>query len=445
MRSYEDWVPNPDMVDPYDLIHRHRPLEQPPASYRYLVFSRAGDFYVKDGITGCIVQGPLTDAAAAQWAFDNLTPGRTFKEKVLLIGAFTLSAKLEIPSYVILEIHGVLTLADGVNDDILENSDQTAGNEHIEVHGGILKGNKAEQTAGAGIDFDKVSNVLISRVHIEDCKNEGIRAGLNGTCSHVKIEFCGISGCEYDIHTRRCEHLTISECKTSTATYEGIYVHSLCKYVVIENNEAFSNGRQGIAVESAEQADVTGNSCHDNTQNGIVIELSSKVDVSDNQCPDNGSAASGIGVITCTEITIEGNKCKGNGFGTLTNSDGTIINDNQCWLNGRDGIKTNEASDCVVSGNICKNNSQETANSYQGIYIYGSAGTPAYDNVVTGNRCYDDQEPKTQQYGIAEGGTVDWSVITGNGLRGNRTGSLATAGANTLYRTATDLDPLNVV
>jgi len=50
---------------------------------------------------------------------------------------------------------------------------------------------------------------------------------------------------------------------------------------------------------------------------------------------------------------------------------------------------------------------------------------------VHGNQCYDDQGVKTQRYGIAENGTVDYNIITGNNLVGNQTGSLLLLGTHT--------------
>jgi parallel beta-helix repeat protein len=91
---------------------------------------------------------------------------------------------------------------------------------------------------------------------------------------------------------------------------------------------------------------------------------------------------------------------------------------------GRNGIYS-KANDSTISGNICVNNSTSSAGTYNGITI-----DIRTRNVVSGNRCYDDQGVKTQGYGIAETGATDFNVISANQLQNNLTGGLLYVGAN---------------
>lgn len=105
-----------------------------------------------------------------------MTPGRTWKEKVVLKGDFTLPDTITLPSYTILEILGKLTLGDGLDRDLIY-----AKSVHdVEVIGGILDGNKANNPGtvnGVHIDGTGVNlsyDVIIRGVKAQNCKTTGI-------------------------------------------------------------------------------------------------------------------------------------------------------------------------------------------------------------------------------------------------------------------------------
>jgi len=123
---------------------------------RYVVFKKGNVIYAKDGENGTIEFQSSDAVSVIQQALNSLTPGRTWKEKVLIKGMFTITDTIKIPSYAILEIQGELKLANGINKNMIENSDPTGGNAQIEVIGGGLHGNSPNQTAGHGIYFSRV-------------------------------------------------------------------------------------------------------------------------------------------------------------------------------------------------------------------------------------------------------------------------------------------------
>lgn len=164
--------------------------EQPPT---YIV-TREGDYYnaISDGKDGRYNFGGTLASTVINNALAGLTPGRTWKEKVLLKGNFVIDAVIQLPSYTILEIQGTLTAANGMNDSLLENSDLIGGNTEIDIYGGYLNGNKANQTAAEayGIRFELVTTFKIIDTEIYNCYNCGccignsIDGSVRGIFSH---------------------------------------------------------------------------------------------------------------------------------------------------------------------------------------------------------------------------------------------------------------------
>ena len=126
----------------------------------YIIFADSADgnkIKAKNGKTGKIDYFGTDASTVIQSAALALTSGRTWKEKVVLKGNFTISMPISVPSYSVLEVDGRLTLANGVNDPILKASSAT----DVEVVGGVLDGNEAGQTG------DRNEGVIhLSLIHI---------------------------------------------------------------------------------------------------------------------------------------------------------------------------------------------------------------------------------------------------------------------------------------
>lgn len=141
-----------------------------------------------------------------------------------------------------------------------------------------------------------------------------------------------------------------------------------------------------------------------------------------NTCYENGN--SGIGLETCTGVIVEGNVMyeNGNGVRILSGGNGNIIKGNHCFKNTY-GIHLEYnstafpiASDNIVEGNVCD------ANTIYGVYNRGVDRTQIRNNIIknngsdgilvttlnqisqktiiAGNQCFDNQDIKTQRYGI---------------------------------------------
>ncbi len=116
---------------------------------------------------------------------------------------------------------------------------------------------------------------------------------------------------------------------------------------------------------------------------------------------------------------------KGNGIGGLGDSGDkyNVVTGNVCRANGANGICVVDGDNNSVTNNICINNSQSIPGRYSGISLNKTAET-----IVTGNRCLDDQETKTQKHGIVEFSSCRANLFGNNLCRGNAQASLALAG-----------------
>lgn len=85
-------------------------------------------------------------------ARNGLTESRAFPEAIMLEGDLTLDGTLLLDDYTLIYLCGRITLANAVNDNMIENADGATGNKFIGIFGlgkaCLLDGNKANQTSG---------------------------------------------------------------------------------------------------------------------------------------------------------------------------------------------------------------------------------------------------------------------------------------------------------
>lgn len=129
--------------------------------------------------------GAHSEAIAA--AIAGLPEPRKRIATVRLIGDFTIDQTISLPSRTRLDLSDAsLTLAAGANTDMITNSDHEEGNELIEVVGGVVDGNQAEQGAGEsyGIRFFRADDLLIRDLVVENCRTDGIH--ISGKGRHTR-------------------------------------------------------------------------------------------------------------------------------------------------------------------------------------------------------------------------------------------------------------------
>ena len=163
----------------------------------------------------------VDDASVIQSALDSLTSGRTWKETVVLIGDFIVSQTIKLPSYTVLDLtQAKIKLSDDANVDILTNSDSDSGNVEIEILGGVIDGNKANQTAGQtrlGIVLTKVTNFKIDGTTVKNVgtsDSNDIAKGIDlVNCERGEIiSVYATANNHYGIHLWECKDIVVRSC-----------------------------------------------------------------------------------------------------------------------------------------------------------------------------------------------------------------------------------------
>jgi len=372
-----------------------------PGAPSYTIWREGGYYFAKDA-NGEIDYSGMDANTVIQAGLNGLTSGRTWQEKVVLKGDYSLTNSLTLPSYTILDLSDAkLTLANGVNKYCITSTNST----DIAVIGGIINGNKAGQTLAAhgteGIYFDSVSNSTIRDVYIYDTKWVGIgwtgAPNLNNKILHNHIK---------------------------SSDSDGIFVGGF-RDSLISGNILETVGDVGIVV---------GNNCWDNiVENNIVISPASM-----------GIAVTGTTVFPYNTI-LSGNYVYGGnrGFRIYAGVTKTILVGNIAHSQAEHGFFI-DASSTILDGNIARN-----CTTYHGFTIYGVDGVvsdvslvnnQAYDNIGHGIYLYNAQHCliqgnrlKGNNYGIAGDGTSNYNTFIGNDLTGNSV-PYSSVGSNNLVK-----------
>lgn len=123
------------------------------ASY-YVAKFDSGLTYMIDCDTWRNTWSSTDSDAVINAALGNLT-GATPKQTVHVSGSFTIDAPIQMPDYAILDLYQAdLTLDDNADCHMIECRDSTDGNIMVEIWGGYLDGNQANNAAGDGIHWD---------------------------------------------------------------------------------------------------------------------------------------------------------------------------------------------------------------------------------------------------------------------------------------------------
>jgi len=127
-------------------------------------------------------------------------------------------------------------------------------------------------------------------------------------------------------------------------------------------------------------------------------------------------------------VSVRNNRLIANGrsgIGHLGQSGDTLnlVEDNLCEANAMSGIELSEGEGNTVKNNTCINNSQGAPGRWSGILLTGTARS-----IISGNRCLDTQEIKTQKHGIEERADCRANEIKSNECQGNKETDVALAG-----------------
>lgn len=124
-----------------------------PGAPEFTVWESDGEYYAKNQY-GVIVYSGTNATSIINSALNALTTGRTWQEKVLLMGDITIDSTILVPAYTILENTGRVTLADNSDCNMLELKAGLAA--MIEIFGGLWDGNGDNQASGDGFNIQYI-------------------------------------------------------------------------------------------------------------------------------------------------------------------------------------------------------------------------------------------------------------------------------------------------
>lgn len=119
----------------------------------------------------------------------------------------------------------------------------------------------------------------------------------------------------------------------------------------------------------------------------------------------------------------------------------TQVRGNHCWNNWTPGISVWDCTDTSLVGNHCWNNFKAfgtLGGPYGGIMLRADAPGGTSDTLVTGNRCFDNQGSKTQDYGISIEANVVKTYLGTNDFTGNRLGDILNNSSENVGRAGED-------
>jgi parallel beta-helix repeat protein len=348
------------------------------------------------------------DDATIEQAFAAL-PAAGGKVK-LSEGTFTFNSSLDIlKSNVTLEGSGPGTkifLANGANTSVIVVGNGATALSNIKICNLLIDGNKTNQTAPSmGILFYGTSGYLIT----------------NSVIENVWVKNCYGNG----IHLQYGNNNIVTGNNCQSNGYEGIYIYYSNNNTVTGNN-CQSNGYEGIRLEYGNNNTVTGNNCQSNGYEGILLYYGNNNTVTGNNCQSN--SYHGIDLEYGNNNTVTGNNCQSNTIHGifLDYSNNNTVTGNNCQSNGKVGIKLTSSNNNTITGNVSKDNSQQTNNSYDDIYVYGSSNY----NIISSNIMIATATNKTR-YAVNEDGS-DYNIVTGNYCSGQVTGKIKLVGLNSI-------------
>ncbi|GAG88889.1 unnamed protein product, partial [marine sediment metagenome] len=234
---------------------------------------------------------------------------------------------------------------------------------NIEISGGILDGNQANQAGGLHahiIEFDGVTDALIQNIKTINSSYDHII--LTGSTENILIDnWIGDGGRDDGFNPLVASDAIIMNSTARNMTADGFHLSTGSLQISVIGCISHDNDN-GISINNSQNNIVSDNIIYDNAAVGIYL---SGVDVSYNKILDNliyGNAARGIYYATPTTadyITISGNTIQG----------------------GTDGIRIENA----ISNTVTENIIEDVANS--GIVFIGGASYGYHvitDNIIDG-------------------------------------------------------------
>lgn len=421
------------------------------SDYAIIVFPKSGLYYAlySDANRGNAATPSATFSTVLQTAINNLTTGRTSKQRIVVKGAITTTANVALDSYMILDLSEAVITRSGSPYHMFSASSKT----DIDIVGGIINSSAVtgENYTSNEIDFDGVTNFTIDNVTVNNAAEDAIR--IKGASSNGKVTRCSLIGSQTHaiaITGTTAHHITISDNYVNDVNvYDAITVfvnggHSIaivgniCEKVdgsaassaaiQIEDTGSTSHSnitcvgntindcQYGIVLATAARpVVVTGNAIRNCDRCILVMNATSSV-ISNNTIDNSEAAATAYGIYVIglvrgvianntikgaatvnygiywdevgayAENSITGNVLSGNLVGMRYVPSRSIVANNVIRESNQDAIEVQDgAADVVFSNNLFYNNGQATDNTYHDIDVEASAGTPTVRLYFYGN------------------------------------------------------------
>ena len=264
--------------------------------YSAIVY-KEGDLVIAEDNEGKVIakgEAGVDDGSVIQAALDSLTPNRTWKEKIILIGDFIASG-IKIPSYTIFELQGKITNPNPSANCIIEITES-----NIELIGGVYDGNRGStyntddsNLNGSGIythgETSDVApeNITVRDITVKNTYNRGIvvRNLKKSLFDNVTIENAGWGGFDLAVasgapYPSLCMGNTLRKITVLNSQVVGISPGLstgneliACYVDTITKPSEFTGIANGIGIDSARNLDVVGCTVR-NCEDGISIHTS---------------------------------------------------------------------------------------------------------------------------------------------------------------------------
>ena len=392
----------------------------------YTVFTDGTTTYAKSGATGAIDYSGTNATIVIQSALDHLTAGRTYKETVTIRGDYTISGMIQVPSYTVLTIDGKLTEASSRDLPAMIRNENygVSVDSNIEIHGGILDGNKAGGSTGHGIQLDGVTDSLVQGVTV---KNVG---GASGRGIYITTTS----------PSRTTERVIVADVFVSGATNSNIEfagsaatTNVRVNMVRLSNLISIDSGQRGLILTNVHNSTFSGLDIANTVTHGIDLSYNSTDNAISNFAIRN-TGMSGINDDTFSStrnVYSNGRIYNATLLGFTSTATDLALTNMIISDSGQDGVRLASVSDrCVITDVISKNNGKSAANTYHGFVLLGT------DNcILVGNSAYDDQAVKTQRFGIVLDASSDNNIVTGNNVSGNlQANGISNSGTGNIIR-----------
>jgi len=306
----------------------------------------------------------------------------------------------------------IVRLDNGVNADVLT----TSGTGRLVLSDFTIDGNKASNTAGTGfVMVSSLSSVTIRNVIATNCKEHGVRVYFGSPTEDPLLE--GVQAITNDgdgfVAATNAGTVTFVGCLSRGNGGDGFDLSAKSSLTgCISRN----NGLRGYIANNGSVVTFAGCQALDNSSRGFLLDGASSRH-SATGCLARGNVDAGffIGSAGCV---VSGCYSELNTTNGITLSSATAVTITGCTLlaNTSHGISVGSSVNTVISG--CEISGNGAA--FDGINI----GTGAAGCAITGNRI------SGHTYGIAEVGTANSNIFTGNVISGATAASYNILGAN---------------